>query len=299
MYKQHMSNNVQNNYNECLQCVELRDHNDRLGTHLILYISTILVAIKNNYKIMFIKPKTEYRYYKSIFVTLLFDFIEEYNKTNFGDAQEGKKTITYQGNYYFPKIIRSVLNIKCDFVTAFKECVFTQKFGEKFQELAKIRNYTIPYNSEKTIVVHLRLDDRKNRFIDEETRKQYSMNFKNIIDAGDTNYKFPGYKGQSAIKEDEIQKTIERALKMHEGCEVIIITNGKHNLPYKTITNADESYDLFLLCNSKVFIGSMSTFSFAAIMFGNHEAVYYPIWDHAVCFGLTTKYDKTENIMIF
>ena len=284
--------------NNCIQYVELRGHNDRLGTHLILYISTILVAIKNNYKIMFIKPKTEYRYYKSMFVTLLFDFIEEYNKTNFGDAQNQKKKI-HEGKFFFPKIIGSVLNIKCDFVTAFKECVFTQNVGEKFHELAKIRNYTIPYNAEKTIVVHLRLDDRKNLFIDEETRKQCSMNFKKIIDEDNKNYKFPGYKGQSAIKEDEIKTIIERVLKMHEGYEVIVITNGKHDLPYKTIRNTDESYDLFLLCNSKVFIGSMSTFSFAAIMFGNHEAVYYPICDHAVCFGLTTKYDKTKNIIIF
>lgn len=33
--------------------IELEDFNDRLGTHIILYVSTILVAIKNKYKIFF------------------------------------------------------------------------------------------------------------------------------------------------------------------------------------------------------------------------------------------------------
>ena len=80
---------------------------------------------------------------------------------------------------------------------------------------------------------------------------------------------------------------------------MIIITNGTHSLPYKTINNTDVSYDLFLLSNSKVLIGSMSTFSFSAILFGNHSYVYYPLWDHIPCFGLTTKYDKTTNIEIF
>jgi len=290
---------MSNTFNKNIKFVELKDHNDRLGTHLILYISTILVAIKNNYKICFIKQKSEYKYYTSIFVTTLFDFIEDYNKINFGDIHEEEKNAMHQGNYYFPKIIKSILEIKCDFVTACKESIFKGKYKEMLYEQARIKNYSIPYNTEKTIVVHLRLDDRKDIYVDVTTRNNYSMQFKNIIDADDSNYKFPGRKGQSALKEDEIKSIIEKALLVYKDYEVIIITNGKHNLPYKTISSNDASYDLFLLCNSTVLIGSMSSFSFAAMMFGNHKAIYYPIWDHAVCFGLTTKYDKTKNIVFF
>jgi hypothetical protein len=71
--------------------------------------------------------------------------------------------------------------------------------------------------------------------------------------------------GQAAMKEEEVQGIIDKAVSVYKNYEVVIITNGQHNLPYKTITNTDESYDLFLLCNAKVLIGSMSTFSFAAV----------------------------------
>jgi len=288
--------------NDCIEKVKfinLLDRGDRLGANISWYISTILVAIKNSLKICFIKPKTEYSYYNSIFVEALFDFVEDYNEIRFGNATGYQNDLMIQDDDYFLKIIESIINIKCDFVTAFKECVFEEKFKEKLNKLAKTRNYIIPYNREKTICVHLRLDDKQDCFVSNEDRTNHSMNFRNIIDNDDINYTFPGFSGQSAIKEDEILKIINKALNIYKDYEVIIITNGKHTLPYKTINSEDESYDLFLLCNSTILIGSMSTFSFTSIYFGNHTSVYYPLWEHAVCFGLTTKYDKTNIINLF
>lgn len=281
-------------------CINLYDRGDRLGANLTWYITTILIAIKNNYKIIFIKPKTMYRFHDSIFVESLFHYIDYHNETNFGDnlaIQKGQ--VINQTHDYFTRMIESVIDIKLDLVTAFKKLIFTQKFKKKFDELVKIKNYTIPYNTEKTIVVHLRLDDMKNTFVDEATRNQYSKIFKNIIDNDDANFKFPGYAGQSSIKENILQSIILKALNIYVDYEVVVITNGEHTLPYKTIHNKDESYDLFLLSNSKILIGSMSSFSFAAMQFGNQTSVYYPLWDHVVSFGLTTKYDKTENIELF
>ena len=286
--------------NRNIQYINLLDRGDRLGANLSWYISTILIAIKNKYKIHFIKPKKEYRYYNSIFVEALLNFIDEYNLTYFGTTNiESGDVLIQECEDYFQKIIRNVISIKCDYVSAFKEDVFTEKFKDNLKELAKTRNYTIPFNTEKTIVVHLRLDDRANLIVDKETRIKCSRNFKQIIDNDIINFTFPGFVGQSAINEDSLKEIIDKALLIHKDYEVIIITNGTHTLPYKTINSTDESYDLFLLCNSKVLIGSMSTFSFAAILFGQHESVYYPLWDHAVCFGLTTKYDKTKTIMFF
>ena len=283
-----------------IKCINLLDRSDRLGSNLVWYISTILVAIKNNYKICLIKPISQYSYYNSIFVEALFIFIKEYNQRcfDFGNIDD-KKNIVKQYEEYFKKIINSVIDIKCDFISSFKECIFTQNFKDKLNELAKTRNYVIPYNTEKTILVHLRLDDKQNTFISDKDREYFSMKFRYIIDHDDNNYIFPGYAGQSAIKEEKIIKIIEKALTIHKDYEVIIITNGKHNLPYKTISNSDESYDLFLLCNSQVLIGSMSSFSLAAMIFGNHKSIYYPLWDHAVCYGLTTKYDKNKIIEYF
>lgn len=279
-----------------IQYVNLMDRTDRLGTNLVWYISTILLAIKNNYKICLIKPKTQYSYYNSIFVESLINFIEEYNERHFPNtSSEDKKKFINQDDEYFKKIIRCLINIKCDFITGFREQIFTQNFKDNLNELAKIRGYNIPYDSKKSIVVHLRLDDRQNYFVSDKDRENYSNNFRNIINNDDVNFKFPGFGGQSAICENKIKEIIERVSIIYKDYEVIIITNGEHNLPYKTIRNDDESYDLFLLCNSEILIGSMSTFSFCSVMFGNHQYVYYPLWDHFVLFGITTKYDKTNN----
>lgn len=278
--------------------IKLTDRYDRLGSNITWYISTILTAFKNNYKISFVKPKPEYRFYDSIFVKLLFNVIDDYNAKHFENTTYEYKLITEESDY-FKKMIYNVMDIKCDLMTAFKSDVFIQKFRDNFNELAKSKKYSIPYNTEKTIVVHLRLDDRSHRFVNYNTRKQSSINFKNIIDNDDINYKWPGSQGQSAIKEYELIPIINKALDNYKDYEVFVITNGPHKLPYKTICSSDENYDLFLLANSTVLIGSMSTFCFSAMLFGNHKTVYYPLWDHGSMWGLTTKYDKTDNIVMF
>jgi hypothetical protein len=277
--------------------INLLDDTDRLGSNLARYISVILVAIKHNYKINFVKPKHEYSCYDSIFVEALFNFVDHYNN-KFGNAEEEENTLITNSEF-FQKMIKSVIYIQSDFISAFKEHIFTEKFKENLSELAERKNYFVPYNVEKTIVVHLRLDDVRDKYIDSNRRCNCSMNFRNIIDNDDINYTFPGWAGQSAMREEEIGMVIDKALSIYNEYDVIIITNGEHTLPYKTIHSNDYSYDFYLLCNSKVLIGSMSTFSLASMFFGNHNKVYYPLWDHAVFFGLTTKYDKTNNIELF
>jgi len=293
-----------------IKCINLYDRVDRIGTHLCVYISTILVAIKNNYRINLTKPKTEYRYYNSIFVKFLFDFIEEYNEKEFGIIlKEFEKieeiNVSESTNIsFFHKFITGLKNIESDYVTYFKEKIFKDRI-ENFNKLVLDKNYIIPINFEKTIVVHLRLDDRRNTFHNKNDILNYSNNLTKFIDTGyKTGYKDPhgrSYLGQSAIKEDIINERIKLVLSNHPDHDVIIITSpgSNHSLPYKTIKSSDESYDLFLLSKCNILIGSMSSFSFASMFYGNHEAIYYPLWDHAVIFGLTTKYDKTTNITLF
>jgi len=280
-----------------IRFIYLFDDTDRLGSNLARYISIILVAIKHNYKISFVKPKHEYSCYDSIFVEALFNFVDHYNNKFENADEEENNLIT--NNDFFQKLIKSVIYIQSDFITAFKEHICTEKFNENLRELAERKNYFVPYNVEKTIVVHLRFDDVCDKFIDSNHRGNCSMNFRNIINNDDINYTFPGWAGQSAMRENEIQMVINKALSIYNDYEVLIITHGEHTLPYKTIHSNDYSYDFYLLCNSKVLIGSMSTFSLAPMFFGNHDKVYYPLWDHAVLFGLTTKYDKTNNIEFF
>ena len=296
------------NVEETINCIFLYDRNDRLGANITWYISTILFAIKYKFPIHLVKELSTYKYANSIFVESLFSACGAYNEKNFGTNYKNivhfKKSFLKEDTEWFKKIIKNLINIKCDYITAFKNDVFTQKVKENFNELAKSRNYVLPYDREKTIVVHLRLDDRAHQLVDSDTRKKLCKDIANIIDSDTINFdNIDDTKlniiGQSAISETEIQSVINSVLSIYKDYEVIIVTNGKHNLPYKTINSSDENYDLFLLSQSKILIGSMSTFSFSAILFGNHEAVFYPMWDHLVCYGLTTKYDKTKMMHYF
>ena len=57
----------------------LIDREDRLGTNITIYLSRILYAHKNNIIIKFYKPKEHYRFNHTVFVKLLFDYIDIHN----------------------------------------------------------------------------------------------------------------------------------------------------------------------------------------------------------------------------
>ena len=271
------------------QYVTLIDRGDRLGTHLTWYISTILLAIKNGYKIKLTKPRTEYRYADTIFVTYLFDFIETYN-----GREEGTMPVN-EDDDFFKKHAAIVRNIQSDYISFFKQHVYQYQ-----DELAIRKHYSIPFNPNKTIAVHLRLDDTRFRFYDTALVHRVSEKFRDVLE-GDGPLTFPTFLGQSAMNESILQTIINKALTDHPDYEVIVFTspNSRHSLPYKIIASADETYDMYLMSRCKVLIGSRSTFSFSAMFFGDYEHIYYPIWEHAVVFGLTTKYDRNKNITFF
>lgn len=271
--------------------ITLTDRGDRLGTHITWYISTILLAVKNGYKIKLTKPRTEYRYAHTIFVIFLFDFIEAYN-----NRKEGTIPVN-EDNDFFTKHATIVRDIQSDYISFFKQHVF-QDGQQKVAALSK--HYSIPFNPNKTIAVHLRLDDTHTRFYDTALVHRVSEKFRDILE-GDAPLTFPKYLGQSAMSENILQKIISNALLDHAGYDVIVFTspNSRHSLPYRTIASRDEAYDLYLLSRCKVLIGSRSTFSFSAMYFGEFEQVFYPIWEHAVVFGLSTKYDRNKNITFF
>jgi len=258
----------------------LVDRTDRLGSVLMCYISTVLIAKKHGYRIQFTKAKADYKYSESLFVDALFHWIDIYNET----VTPHDSIRIYEDEEFFKKMVGALLSIQSDFVTAFK----TMMVPEFLNELALRRSYVLPFDPTTTIAVHLRLEDKANCFVTLEDRTRYSNHFRRIVDSETRNFPMPQYQsewaGQSAMKDSEVIAIIEYALRMHPGFNVVVVTNGTHELPYTTICSEDPSFDLFLLTKAAVLIGSMSTYSFVAMMYGSHRRVYYPLWDHAVCF---------------
>jgi hypothetical protein len=100
---------------------------DRLGANITNYIAQILYAYNNKYIIKFEKEKEKYKYYNSIFVRTLFNYIEKYNK----ELKQNCSSSQYEEIYVFTNIYDYITttsnilkNIKSDFITFFNNNIY-------------------------------------------------------------------------------------------------------------------------------------------------------------------------------
>jgi hypothetical protein len=278
--------------------VTLYPRGDRLGANITLFLSVIFFAIENKYLIK-LQTKVPYRYNNSIFFKSLIFYIEQYNKSfnNFTYKTEIEITQDFRLRMYETQIA-----IKSDFISYFKQNL-SPLIEDKYNFFAKENNYKLPFDPETTILIHLRLDDKQYaRDYDSSISANY---YKNSIDNNKhiyTEKKPPNFVDcQSSISEDKIMHIMNDLKKEFPKYKVYVVTSkiSKHSLPYETISNNDQNYDLYLLSKCKILIGSRSSFCYTAMIFGNHARIYYPLWGVGVLWGITTKYDKTSNIITF
>jgi hypothetical protein len=298
--------------------IELLGRGDRLGANITCFIAQIIYAVHNNlyirYDRNFINSGDNVRfvpynqtYNNSIFIKTMFDFIDIHNiKLVIGSEGENANMFSI---HFFELISKVLLNIKKDHFSYFKEKIYPE-IKDIFLNNAKQNGYidNIPFNPNKTILVHLRLDDVKyrndydgrvccnhfNNYINNDIMTNNDVH-QEIIDV------YPLCNFQSPLSKSKIQNQINIALEKNPDYEVIIVTSNNENVaefPYRYISNDDESFDLFLLCNADVVILSRSTFALSCMYFGIAKDIYVPMWGHISCFGLTTKYDNM-NINYF
>ena len=271
--------------------IELFDRYDRLGSNIFNYIFQILFAYHNNYYIKY--SRNDLKYNDSIFVQYLFDYIDEYNKNKINDNIKTIIPNEYKDDYYNSmfNLTNTLKIINSDLFSYFKYNIFN---NIKYNQITK--KYNVPFNPDKTILIHLRLDDTKG--CSDYDGRVCSNYYKDAVNNDDTNYNFPlfYYNRQSPLSTEKILNQIEIVSLKYPNYRKIIITNPreKHEFPYEYIQSNDPSYDLFLLTQCKVVILSRSTFALSSLFFGNHTDVYLPIWGQTACMGLGTKYDKSN-----
>jgi hypothetical protein len=243
-------------------------------------------------------------YNSTIFMQTLFDIIDEHNKTIEVNDDTFKTYIDLASPGHFEIFSKALLKIQCDFFSCFKKNLYKQDFKENFLYRAKVRGYDVPFDPKKTILVHLRLFDVKNR-PDYDGRVCTDF-FKNHIESGlfadeETNRQLkihhPNTNCQAPLNFDKIQTVINKIKQYKPDHEVILITNPGENLshlPYRVISHTDESHDLFLLCSCETVILSRSQFALMSLLFGIANDIHIPLWGHLPCYGLYTKYDKNS-----
>lgn len=288
--------------------IDLFGSSDRLGGNIVDMISQILYSVKNGIYIKYdsresIRVYNSYNqeYNKSIFVQTLFDIIDKHNSTIFDE--DFSEYLDLASPTHFETLSRSTLSLKADLVSEFKK-IFTDDLRELFNNRAKESNYTIPFDKDETILVHLRLEDVKNRpdydgslCANHFSEKINKDEITNSITNEEVQRINPNCNMQSPIPLERINSIINSIKEKNPNKEVIFITSpgeSLDNIPYRILSSEEESYDLFLLCNTKNLILSRSNYALTSLFFGIGENVHVPLWGHLPCYGLYTKYDKNN-----
>lgn len=272
---------------------------DRLGTNIILYLAQILYAHNNKYQIRFRNNNKEsYKYNTSVFVRLLFDYIDKYNEKDFIKNSNNNVKIAFENEGdYMLNIGFALQNIKTDYFSYFKKNIYYDITND-FLNIKNKYNH-IPFDINKTILVHLRLDDTSNYFdYDGSTCSNY---YKNKIKNNEKChfYRENGNNLQAPLSKIKLEKIIKKAKEDFSDHKIILLTSPNSDtsfLNYDVIKNNDESYDLFLLSICKVTILSRSNFAIASLFFNDDKIKsYVPLWGHVVCMGLDTIYDENDK----
>jgi len=304
--------------------IYLYSRGDRLGSHIIQYLSIIIYAFYNNLYIVYEPEKVNYnneyeyenvKYNKSCIVKAILKWIDNYNKKfpnkNYLEQYKNIHAMEYlldfetkfDPNSYFYScdlliITTQVLyNIHTDLISYFKKyiCKDMRKYIEE-----ETQDFVLPYNPEKSILVHLRLGDVKDR--EDYDGSICGNHYKHRIDNDYQSIQgitlAVGYSNrQTPLAKHKVELAIHQAKQKYPEHEVIVVTApGDYEIdyPYRCIRSNDENYDMFLLCNADVLILSRSTFSLSAAFLGSAREVWCPLWGHFICTGIGTKYDNSK-----
>ena len=286
--------------------INLFDRCDRLGANISTYVAQILYAHNNNCIIKFKNnSKKKYKYCDSIFVQILFNYIDKYNKELFIKGIKDDKLDTnirnnreyafYRDYIFYTSFV--LKNIKSDFISYFHEYIYNN-IENDIINIKKKYNF-IPFDTNKTILVHLRLDDVSNRpdydgSLCSEYYKEKILNNKFC--------KCEFYKtinNQAPLSKIKLENIINKAKEEFLDYKVILLTSPRSDtsfLDYEVIKNKDESLDLYLLSMCNVVILSRSTYALSSTFFNNKKRkTYIPLWGHFVTCGLDTIYDKNDK----
>lgn len=309
------------------ESIYLYSRGDRLGSHLIQYLSIIIYAFYNNLYIVYDLKKVNYnndyiyegnKYPKSCFVEALIVWIDNYNKQfpekDYASKYDKLNVMEYllEFEIKFNKLVyfyscdlliittQVLYNIKTDLISYFKKYILNCL--KPYIDKCILSEFKIPFNPNKTILVHLRMGDVKDRSdYDGQICSNYYTNRINNDDQTIQGIRNLGYSNmQTPLSRAKIELAITQSKQKYPEHEIIIVTqpgNYEINYPYKCIRSDNENYDLHLLCNTDVLILSRSTFSLAAVFLGNSREIWCPLWGHFSTIGLNTKYDNLNNFV--
>lgn len=274
---------------------------DRIGTEILSVLFQFYFCFVNKYYLKYDVSKIQFS--NSIFLKSILKIIDAFNinltNNNTNHSICNKINIPGPGGtdmcYGMGKIVQI---IESDMLTFFKN-----NFYNSIAEFYKLNsNFTIPFDTENSIVIHLRLDDQW--WESDYDGKICSGHYKNLIDNNKdcffTNGPNNQYNKQNPLSSNKIKTQLNILLEQFTSSSIIIIASPLTKIPelnfkYDMLIQSDDyNYDLFLLSKAKKIILSRSNFALISLFFGEHTHVHMPLWGHFACAGFGTKYDNCK-----
>ena len=276
----------------------LKTRPDRIGTEILSILFQFYYCYKYKYYLKYNPNQIKFK--DSIFMASIFKLIEQHNYQIIkNDNTIVNDTINMPGPgetdmcYGMGMIVQE---INQDMLSFFK-----QKFYANIKEFYNLNvNYSIPFDVDNSIVIHLRLDDQwwENDYDGKKCSGHYTNLINNNKKCFFTNGPNNQYNKQNPLSSYKIKQQLDILLEEFPKSNVIIIASPLTKIPelnFKydmVIQNEDYNYDLFLLSKSKKIILSRSNFALISLFFGEHTHIHMPLWGHFACAGFGTKYDK-------
>jgi len=283
----------------------LKTRPDRIGTEILSFLFQFYFCYKNKYLLNYNYTNIKFR--DSIFMKCILKIISDYNTNLLHSGLPINKSIDNDiinipgpgetDMCYGMGLIVQLLEI--DMLTFFKKNFYESI--KQFYNFSNIENnYSIPFDVEKSIVIHLRLDDQWwESDYDGRVCSNYYINLiNNCQKCYFTNGEENKFNKQNPLSSDKIKTQLDILLQEFPDSKVIIISSPLTKIPelnFKydmVLQNNDYNYDLFLLSKSKKIILSRSNFALISLFFGQQTHVHMPLWGHFACAGFGTKFDN-------
>jgi len=279
----------------------LKTRPDRIGTEILSILFQLYYCHINKYELYYNKDLLHFK--DSIFIEALCKIIDDYNDSIKNNASHevvdninvpgpGETDMCYGMGFI-------VQQIQMDMLTYFKTIFYPTI---KHFVLSHSEKYSIPFDVNNSIVIHLRLDDQWHE--EDYDGRICSNHYIHLINDSKpcnfTNGPNNKFNKQNPLSDYKIKEQLDILLQEFPDSKIIIISSPlteipKLNFKYDMlIQNDDFNYDLFLLSISKKIILSRSNFALVSLFFGEQTHVHMPLWGHYACAGFGTKYDNCK-----
>lgn len=278
----------------------LKTRPDRIGTEILSILYQFYFCYINKFYLKYDTHKI--KFVESLFLKSILQVIDEYNNNlvNINNIIVNDKiNIPGPGEvdmcYGMGKVVQL---IKTDMLSFFKK---TFDFKNEYYYNLNLK-FKIPFDTENSIVIHLRLDDQwwENDYDGKICSNHYINLINNNRDCFFTNGPNNQYNKQNPLSRDKIKTQLNILLDKFPESKIIIIASPLTKIPELNfnydllIQSEDYNYDLFLLSKSKKIILSRSNFALISLFFGEQTHIHMPLWGHFACAGFGSKYDNCK-----